>query len=244
LPADVEVERRMGRSVLVTGGNRGIGLAIARRLAADGDSVTVTSRAGDPVGGLAVVPCDVRDAGSVDAAFKHVEGEQGPVEVLVANAGITHDQLLALMSEDGFTSVLDTNLTGAYRVAKRAVRGMVRARKGRLIFISSVVGLYGSAGQANYAASKAGLVGFARSLARELGSRGITANVVAPGFVDSAMTAALPEDRKAAILGAVPLGRYAAPDEVAGVVSFLAGDDAAYITGAVIPVDGGLGMGH
>ena len=234
----------MGRSVLVTGGNRGIGLAIARRLAADGDSITVTSRAGDPVDGLAVVPCDVRDAGSVDAAFKQVEVEQGPVEVLVANAGITHDQLLALMSEDDFTSVLDTNLTGAYRVAKRAVRGMVRARKGRLIFISSVVGLYGSAGQANYAASKAGLVGFARSLARELGSRGITANVVAPGFVDSDMTAALPEDRKATILGAVPLARYAAPREVAGVVSFLAGDDAAYITGAVIPVDGGLGMGH
>jgi 3-oxoacyl-[acyl-carrier protein] reductase len=244
LPADVEVERRMGRSVLVTGGNRGIGLAIARRLAADGDSITVTSRAGDPVDGLAVVPCDVRDAGSVDAAFKQVEVEQGPVEVLVANAGITHDQLLALMGEDDFTSVLDTNLTGAYRVAKRAVRGMVRARKGRLIFISSVVGLYGSAGQANYAASKAGLVGFARSLARELGSRGITANVVAPGFVDSDMTAALPEDRKATILGAVPLARYAAPGEVAGVVSFLAGDDAAYITGAVIPVDGGLGMGH
>jgi len=234
----------MGRSVLVTGGNRGIGLAIARRLAADGDSITVTSRAGDPVDGLAVVPCDVRDAGSVDAAFKQVEVEQGPVEVLVANAGITHDQLLALMGEDDFTSVLDTNLTGAYRVAKRAVRGMVRARKGRLIFISSVVGLYGSAGQANYAASKAGLVGFARSLARELGSRGITANVVAPGFVDSDMTAALPEDRKATILGAVPLARYAAPGEVAGVVSFLAGDDAAYITGAVIPVDGGLGMGH
>jgi len=234
----------MGRSVLVTGGNRGIGLAIARRLAADGDSITVTSRAGDPVDGLAVVPCDVRDAGSVDAAFKQVEVEQGPVEVLVANAGITHDQLLALMGEDDFTSVLDTNLTGAYRVAKRAVRGMVRARKGRLIFISSVVGLYGSAGQANYAASKAGLVGFARSLARELGSRGITANVVAPGFVDSDMTAALPEDRKATILGAVPLARYAAPREVAGVVSFLAGDDAAYITGAVIPVDGGLGMGH
>ena len=234
----------MGRSVLVTGGNRGIGLAIARRLAADGDSISVTSRAGDPVDGLAVVPCDVRDAGSVDAAFKQVEVEQGPVEVLVANAGITHDQLLALMSEDDFTSVLDTNLTGAYRVAKRAVRGMVRARKGRLIFISSVVGLYGSAGQANYAASKAGLVGFARSLARELGSRGITANVVAPGFVDSDMTAALPEDRKATILGAVPLARYAAPREVAGVVSFLAGDDAAYITGAVIPVDGGLGMGH
>jgi 3-oxoacyl-[acyl-carrier protein] reductase len=166
------------------------------------------------------------------------------VEVLVANAGATHDQLLALMSEDDFTSVLDTNLTGAYRVAKRAVRGMVRARRGRIIFISSVVGLYGSAGQANYAASKAGLVGFARSLARELGSRGITSNVIAPGFVESDMTAALPEDRKAVILGAVPLGRYAAAHEVAGAVAFLAGDDAAYITGAVIPVDGGLGMGH
>ncbi len=234
----------MGRSVLVTGGNRGIGLAIAQRLAEDGESVTVTSRSGEPVEGLAVVPCDVRDTASVDAAFKKVEAEQGPVEVLVANAGITHDQLLALMSEDDFTSVLDTNLTGAYRVAKRAVRGMVRVRRGRLIFISSVVGLYGSAGQANYAASKAGLVGFARSLARELGSRGITANVVAPGFVESDMTAALSEDRKSTILGAVPLGRYAASHEVAGVVSFLAGDDAAYITGAVVPVDGGLGMGH
>ena len=234
----------MGRSVLVTGGNRGIGLAIAQRLAEDGESVTVTSRSGEPAEGLAVVPCDVRDTASVEAAFKKVEAEQGPVEVLVANAGITHDQLLALMSEDDFTSVLDTNLTGAYRVAKRAVRGMVRARRGRLIFISSVVGLYGSAGQANYAASKAGLVGFARSLARELGSRGITANVVAPGFVESDMTAALSEDRKSTILGAVPLGRYAAAHEVAGVVSFLAGDDAAYITGAVVPVDGGLGMGH
>jgi 3-oxoacyl-[acyl-carrier protein] reductase len=241
---DTEVEDQMGRSVLVTGGNRGIGLAIARRLAADGDSVTVTSRSGDPVEGLSAVRCDVRDTASVDSAFKQVEKEQGPVEVLVANAGITHDQLLALMSEDDFTSVLDTNLTGAYRVAKRAVRGMVRARRGRIILISSVVGLYGSAGQANYAASKAGLVGFARSLARELGSRGITCNVVAPGFVESDMTAALPEERKAAILGAVPLGRYAAPHEVAGVVAFLAGDDAAYITGAVIPVDGGLGMGH
>jgi 3-oxoacyl-[acyl-carrier protein] reductase len=234
----------MGRSVLVTGGNRGIGLAVAQRLAEDGESVTVTSRSGEPVEGLAVVPCDVRDTASVDAAFKKVEAEQGPVEVLVANAGINHDQLLALMSEDDFASVLDTNLTGAYRVAKRAVRGMVRARRGRLIFISSVVALYGSAGQANYAASKAGLVGFARSLARELGSRGITANVVTPGFVESDMTAALSEDRKSTILGAVPLGRYAASHEVAGVVSFLAGDDAAYITGAVVPVDGGLGMGH
>ena len=234
----------MGRSVLVTGGNRGIGLAIARRLAADGDSVTVTSRSGDPVEGLEVVRCDVREPASVDEAFAAVEAAHGPVEVLVANAGVTRDQLLALMSEDDFGVVLDTNLAGAYRVAKRAVRGMMRMRRGRLIFISSVVGLYGSAGQANYAASKAGLVGLARSLARELGSRNITANVVAPGFVDSDMTAGLPEQRKAEILKAVPLGRYASTDEVAAVVAFLAGADAAYITGAVIPVDGGLGMGH
>jgi 3-oxoacyl-[acyl-carrier protein] reductase len=230
----------MGRSVLVTGGNRGIGLAIARRLADEGESVTVTSRSGDPVEGLAVVQCDVTDTASVDAAFKQVESEQGPVEVLVANAGITHDQLLALMSEDDFASVLDTNLTGAYRVTKRAVRGMIRARRGRLIYISSVVGLLGSAGQANYAASKAGLIGFAR----ELGSRGVTANVVAPGFVESDMTASLSDERKTAILAQVPLGRYAAAHEVAAVVRFLAGDDAGYITGAVIPVDGGLGMGH
>jgi 3-oxoacyl-[acyl-carrier protein] reductase len=234
----------MGRSVLVTGGNRGIGLAIARRLAADGDSVTVTSRSGEPIDGLAVAQCDVTDTASVDAAFKQVESEQGPVEVLVANAGINHDQLLALMSEDDFASVLDTNLTGAFRVTKRAVRGMIRARRGRLIYISSVVGLLGSGGQANYAASKAGLVGFARSTARELASRNITANVIAPGFVESDMTDALPEDRKKAILGQIPLARYASADEVAGVVSFLAGDDAAYVTGAVIPVDGGLGMGH
>jgi 3-oxoacyl-[acyl-carrier protein] reductase len=234
----------MGRSVLVTGGNRGIGLAIARRLAAGGDSVTVTSRSGDPVEGLEVVRCDVGEAGSVDAAFSEVEQGQGPVEVLVANAGVTRDQLLALMSEDDFALVLDTNLTGSYRVAKRAVRGMMKMRRGRLIFISSVVGLYGSAGQANYAASKAGLVGLARSLARELGSRNITANVIAPGFVDSDMTADLAEDRKAAILSAVPLARFAAPDEVAATAAFLASPDAAYITGAVIPIDGGLGMGH
>jgi 3-oxoacyl-[acyl-carrier protein] reductase len=234
----------VGRSVLVTGGNRGIGLAIARRLAAGGDSVTVTSRSGNPVDGLEVVRCDVRDAASVDEAFAVVEKNQGPVEVLVANAGVTRDQLLALMSEDDFAVVVDTNLAGSYRVAKRAVRGMMRMRRGRLVFISSVVGLYGSGGQANYAASKAGLVGLARSLARELGSRGITANVVAPGFVDSDMTAVLSQDRRDAIMATVPLARFASADEVAAAVAFLAGPDAAYITGAILPVDGGLGMGH
>ena len=235
----------MGRSVLVTGGNRGIGLAIARRLAGDGDSVVVTSRSGEPVDGLTVAACDIRDTAQVDAAFTLAEeANGGPVEVLVANAGITRDQLLALMSEDDFAAVIDTNLTGAYRVTKRAVRGMIRMRRGRIIFISSVVGLLGSGGQANYAAAKAGLVGLARSLARELGSRSITVNVVAPGFVDTGMTAVLPEDRKAAILATVPLGRIASADEIAAAVAFLASEDAGYITGAVIPVDGGLGMGH
>ena len=234
----------MSRSVLVTGGNRGIGLAIARRLAAGGDQVMVTSRSGDPVPGLSVVRCDVTDAASVDAAFAQAEAEHGPVEVLVSNAGITRDQLLALMKEEDFAGVVDTNLTGAYRVAKRAVRGMMRQRRGRLIFLSSVVGLLGSPGQANYAASKAGLVGLARSLARELAPRNITANVVAPGFVDTDMTAALPEERKKDIVASIPLARYATADEVAGVVAFLASEDGGYITGAVIPVDGGLGMGH
>jgi 3-oxoacyl-[acyl-carrier protein] reductase len=234
----------VSRSVLVTGGNRGIGLAIARRLAAGGDQVMVTSRSGDPVPGLSVVRCDVTDAASVDAAFAQAEAQHGPVEVLVSNAGITQDQLLALMKEEDFAGVVDTNLTGAYRVARRAVRGMMRQRRGRLIFLSSVVGLLGSPGQANYAASKAGLVGLARSLARELASRNITANVVAPGFVDTDMTAALPDERKKDILASIPLARYATADEVAGVVAFLASEDGGYITGAVIPVDGGLGMGH
>jgi NAD(P)-dependent dehydrogenase (short-subunit alcohol dehydrogenase family) len=234
----------MSRSVLVTGGNRGIGLAIARRLSASGDAVTITSRSGAEIPGLTVARCDVRDAAAVDEAFQVAEAAHGPVEVVVANAGVTSDQLLALMSEDAFTSVIDTNLTGAYRVARRAVRPMMRLRRGRIIFISSVVGLLGSAGQANYAASKAGLVGMARSLARELGSRNITVNVVAPGFADTDMTAELSDKQREAIMASVPLGRTASADEVAGVVEFLAGPDAAYITGAVIPVDGGLGMGH
>jgi 3-oxoacyl-[acyl-carrier protein] reductase len=234
----------MSRSVLITGGNRGIGLAIARRMAAAGDAVTVTSRSGDEIEGLTVARCDVRDAAAVDAAFTVAEAAHGPVEVVVANAGTTSDQLLALMSEEAFTSVVDTNLAGAYRVARRAVRPMMRLRRGRIIFISSVVGMLGSGGQVNYAASKAGLIGMARSLARELGSRNITVNVVAPGFADTDMTAELTPERKKAIVASVPLGRTASADEVAGVVQFLAGPDAAYITGAVIPVDGGLGMGH
>jgi 3-oxoacyl-[acyl-carrier protein] reductase len=234
----------MSRSVLVTGGNRGIGLAIARELAAAGDTVAVTYRSGEPPEGLFGVKCDVTSWEDVDAAFGKIEAEQGPVEVVVANAGVTKDTLLALMSEDAFSSVVDTNLTGAFRVSKRAVKGMMRKRKGRIIFISSVVGLLGSAGQANYAASKAGMVGLARSMARELGSRNITTNVVAPGFVDTDMTAALDEKQQAAIKNAIPLGRVATPEEIAKVVRFLASDDAAYITGAVIPVDGGLGMGH
>jgi 3-oxoacyl-[acyl-carrier protein] reductase len=234
----------VGRSVLVTGGNRGIGLAIASAFLAQGDKVAVTHRGSGAPDGMFGVKCDVTDSAQVDAAFTAVEAEQGPVEVLVANAGITDDTLLLRMSEDQFTRVLDANLTGAYRVAKRASSKMLRARSGRLIFISSVVALSGSAGQVNYAASKAGLIGMARSIARELGSRSITANVVAPGFVDTDMTAALPEDRKKEILASVPLGRYASPEEIAGVVTWLASDAGAYVTGAVIPVDGGLGMGH
>ena len=233
-----------GRSVLVTGGNRGIGLAIARAFAEQGDAVAITHRGSGAPDGLFGVECDVTDSAAVDRAFTEVEEHQGPVEVLVSNAGITRDGLLMRMKEADFTDVVDANLTAAYRVAKRAAARMVRARWGRMIFISSVVGLTGSAGQVNYAASKAGLVGVARSIARELGSRGITANVVAPGFVRTDMTAELPEARQQEILASVPLGRYAEAGEVAGVVRFLASDDAAYITGAVLPVDGGLGMGH
>ena len=234
----------MSRSVLVTGGNRGIGLSIARELAAGGDDVAVTYRSGEPPEGFLGVRCDITDSAQVDAAFKEVEEAQGPVEVLVANAGITKDQLLALMSEDDFSSVLDTNLTGSFRVAKRAVRGMMRKRSGRIILISSVVGLLGSGGQANYAASKAGLVGFGRSLARELGSRNITVNVVAPGFIETDMTGALSPERQAELKKNIPLGRYGTTEDIARTVSFLAGPGGAYISGAVIPVDGGMGMGH
>ncbi len=233
------------RVVLITGGSRGIGLACAQRFKALGDHVAVTYNSSPPPTGFFGVKCDVTSTEQVDAAFAAVEAEfGGAVEVLVSNAGVTRDGLLLRMSEDDFASVIDANLTAAYRVTKRAARGMLKARRGRIVLMSSVVGLLGAAGQANYAASKAGLVGLARSLARELGSRGITVNVVAPGPVETDMTAALGDDRMEAIVQAVPLGRAATPDEIAGVVSFLASADAAYITGAVIPVDGGLGMGH
>jgi NAD(P)-dependent dehydrogenase (short-subunit alcohol dehydrogenase family) len=234
----------MSRVVLVTGGARGIGLACARRFVELGDKVAVTYNATPPPDDLFAIQCDVTSAVDVDAAFAAVEQLYGPVEVLVSNAGITRDGLVLRMSEDDFTSVVDANLSGAYRVAKRATQGMLRARKGRIIFLSSVVGLLGSAGQVNYAASKAGLVGLARSLARELASRSITANVVAPGPVSTGMTAALGDKRMAELTAAVPLGRFATPEEIAGVVAFLASADASYITGAIIPVDGGLGMGH
>ncbi|HET6627574.1 MAG TPA: 3-oxoacyl-[acyl-carrier-protein] reductase [Nocardioidaceae bacterium] len=234
----------MSRSVLVTGGNRGIGRAIAQAFADNGDQVAITYRSGEPPEGFLAVRCDVTDAEAVDAAFTEIEQKHGPVEVLVANAGVTRDTLVLRMSDDDWSSVIDTNLTGSFRVAKRAAKGMLRLRRGRIIFISSVVGLLGSAGQVNYAASKSGLVGMARSLARELGSRSITANVVAPGFVETEMTEVLPEEKKAEYKAQIPLQRYATTDEVASAVRWLASDGAGYITGAVIPVDGGLGMGH
>ena len=232
------------RVVLVTGGNRGIGRAIAERFVADGYRVAVTARSGEGPEGTLTVRADVTDAAAVDAAFTQVEAELGPVEIVVANAGITRDTLLLRMTEDDFDTVIATNLGGAFRVVKRASKGMLRARWGRVILISSVVGLYGSPGQINYAASKSALVGFARSLTRELGSRGITANVIAPGFIETEMTAALPEETQADYKRNIPAGRFATTDEVAGVVAWIASEDASYISGAVIPVDGGLGMGH
>ncbi|SDT28128.1 3-oxoacyl-[acyl-carrier-protein] reductase [Pseudarthrobacter equi] len=233
------------RSVLITGGNRGIGLAIAKAFLANGDKVAVTYRSESELPeGILGVKADVTDEASVDAAFKEVEAAHGPVEVLVANAGITKDTLLLRMSETDFTSVIDTNLTGAFRVIKRASKGMIRLRKGRVVLISSVSGLYGAPGQINYSASKAGLVGIARSLTRELGSRGITANVVAPGFINTDMTAELPEATQKDYLASIPAGRFADADEVANVVRWISSDEASYISGAVIPVDGGLGMGH
>jgi 3-oxoacyl-[acyl-carrier protein] reductase len=233
------------RNVLVTGGNRGIGLAIARAFAEAGDHVVITHRSGQPPEGLQGVLCEVTDSASVDAAFTEAEEKLGgPIEVLVANAGITRDTLLMRMTDEEFDTVIDTNLAGAFRCARRASKGMIRLRRGRIVFISSVVGLYGGPGQTNYSASKAGLVGLARSISRELGGRGITANVIAPGFIETEMTAELPEDRKKTYLSAVPAGRFASPEEVAAAVRFIASPEASYITGAVIPVDGGLGMGH
>ncbi len=232
------------RTVLITGGNRGIGYAIAEEFLAQGHRVAVTARSGQGPQGSLSVRADVTDATSVDEAFSAVEAELGPVEVLVANAGITRDTLLLRMTEDDFSSVIDTNLSGAFRVVKRASKGMLKARFGRIVLVSSVVGMLGSAGQVNYSASKSGLVGMARSLTRELGSRAITANVVAPGFIETDMTAELPEAQQAEYLKSIPAGRFATPAEVAKVVAWLASDDAAYISGAIIPVDGGLGMGH
>ncbi|MEV0374563.1 beta-ketoacyl-ACP reductase [Streptomyces sp. NPDC050636] len=234
----------MGRSVFITGGNRGIGLAIAKAMAANGDDVAVTYRSGEPPEGFLAVQCDITDPEQVEMAFKEIEEKQGPVEVLVANAGITRDGLLMRMPEEDFSDVINTNLTAAYRVAKRASRGMLRARSGRLIFISSAVAMLGEKGQSNYAAAKSGLIGFARSLARELGSRGITSNVVAPGLTSTDMTTVLPQERRDALLSQIPLGGIARPEDIAAAVRFLASDDASYITGAVLPVDGGVGMGH
>ncbi|HEU5223789.1 MAG TPA: beta-ketoacyl-ACP reductase [Candidatus Lumbricidophila sp.] len=234
----------MTRTVLVTGGNRGIGYAIAEEFVAQGYRVAVTARSGEGPVGTLTVRADVTDTAAIDRAFTEVEAALGPIEIVVANAGITRDTLLMRMTDDDFETVVNTNLTGAFRVVKRASKGMLKARFGRIVLISSVVGLYGSAGQVNYSASKSALVGMARSLTRELGARGITANVVAPGFIETDMTDALPEAQQAEYKKNIPAGRFATPNEVAKVVTWLSGDDAGYISGAVIPVDGGLGMGH
>ncbi len=232
------------RTVLITGGNRGIGYAMAEAFLAQGHRVAVTARSGNGPDGALTVTADVTDGASLDSALAEVEQQLGPIEVLVANAGITRDTLILRMSDEDFEDVINTNLTGVFRVVKRAIKSMVKARFGRVILISSVVGLYGSAGQVNYSSAKAGLVGFARSLTRELGGRGITANVVAPGFIETDMTAVLSDEQRSTYMAAIPAGRFAEPSEVAGVVSWLASDHAGYISGAVIPVDGGLGMGH
>lgn len=232
------------RTVLITGGSKGIGLATARAFAALGDNVAVTYNSSPPPDDIFAVKCDVTKQSDVDDMFAAVEEKFGPVGVLVSNAGITRDGLILRMAEADFEDVVDANLTAAYRVCKRAAQGMIRARTGRIVLVSSVVAMLGSAGQANYAASKAGLIGLARSLARELGSRNVTVNVVAPGPVDTDMTAVLGDKRMEELRAAVPLGRTATPDEIAEVIAFLAGPSAGYITGAVIPVDGGLGMGH
>lgn len=234
----------MSQVAVVTGGNRGIGFAIAQELIAAGYRVAVTARSGEGPAGSLTVRAEMTDAASIDAAFTQIEEQLGPIEVLVANAGITRDTLVLRMSDEDFADVIDTNLTGTFRVVKRAIKGMLKAKHGRIILISSVVGLFGSAGQVNYSASKSALVGMARSLTRELGGRNITTNVVAPGFIETDMTAELPEETQAEYRKNIPLGRFAAPTEVAAVVRWLASDDASYISGAVIPVDGGLGMGH
>lgn len=232
------------RTVLITGGNRGIGYAIAEEFVAAGHRVAVTARSGEGPAGSLTVRADVMDAAALDAAVTEVEQQLGPVEVVVANAGITRDMLLLRMTDDDFDAVVDTNLGGAFRVVKRASKGMLKAKFGRIILVSSVVGLIGGAGQVNYSASKSGLIGMARSITRELGSRGITANVVAPGFIETDMTAELPEAQQAEYKRSIPVGRFASPAEVARVIVWLAGEDAGYISGAIIPIDGGLGMGH
>lgn len=243
-PPDERINMSTPRTVLVTGGNRGIGYAIAQRMIAEGHRVAVTARSGEGPEGSLTVRAEMNDSASIDAAFTEVEAQLGAVEVVVANAGITRDTLLLRMSEEDFAEVIDTNLTGTFRVVKRAAKGLLKGRFGRVILISSVVGLYGSPGQINYSSSKAALVGFARSLTRELGSRGITANVIAPGFIETDMTAALPEEQQKKYLDSIPAGRFGQVDEIAAAAAWLAGDEAGYISGAVIPVDGGLGMGH